>query len=146
MMRILLAACAVFAALFLSLGLIGSTPAAAGYYRSNYDGGYYGGYHRRDWGPRYHRSRGYYHRPYYRSYHRGCGYDRGCGRSYHRSFYRSHYRGCGYDNGCGGYNGGYVNAGYRWSGYGWRGGNGWGGGCTTVYLPYGWRWYRALSC
>jgi hypothetical protein len=84
-------------------------------------------------------------------YYSGCGggYGYGCG-------YRRYYSSCGYGYGCGGYGYGIVRVGGGWSqtlpalasgyGYGGYGGYGWGGGCHTAYIPYGWNWVRTSSC
>ena len=122
-------------------------PAYRSSYDDGYDGGYSGGY-----------GGGYYERPYRRSY-GGYSYD---GPRY--GGYGYGYGGYGY-RGYGGYGYGYgyptVRLGGGWSqtatalgyGYGGYGGYGhgstyagWGGGCSTAYIPYGWSWARARTC
>ena len=129
MMRIVLAAYALCAALVLMIGVGGTAPAEAGYYRYGYHGGGYDrGY--RGYGIRsgYYGGRGYYDR---RAYYGGRGYYRG---------YDSGYRTTYYDRPA--YRSGYVDSDYYDSGYTSGGYH----GCHTAYIPYGWRWYRASSC
>jgi hypothetical protein len=151
MMRIMLAAYALCAALILSLGVFGSTPAEAGYYGHRHN---HGGYHRG------YRARTVYRGGYYggRGYHGGRGYysNRGYyGGGYRTAHYSRPVYGPDYRQDAGYYNPGYYNT-YADDGYygGYDGGYGYGGGygggygygCNTVYIPYGWRWYRASSC
>jgi hypothetical protein len=129
MMRIVLAAYALCAALVLMIGVGGAAPAEAGYYRYGYHGGgYYRGY--RGYGVRtgYYGRRAYYGDYGYRRYddgYRTAYYDRP---AYRSGYYDSRYADDGY------YDDSYS---YRSGGY---------GGCHTAYIPYGWRWYRASSC
>ena len=127
-------------------------PAYRSSYDDGYDGGYSGGY-----GGGY--SDGYYERPY-RRYYGGYSYDRPRYGGYGYGYGGYGYRGYGY----GGYGYGYptVRIGGGWSQtasaatataamatavtatastYA-----GWGGGCNTAYIPYGWSWARARSC
>ena len=94
MMRIVLAAYALCAALVLMIGVGGTAPAEAGYYRYGYHGGGYDrGY--RGYGIRsgYYGGRGYYDR---RAYYGGRGYYRGYDSGYRTTYYdRPAYRsGC----------------------------------------------------
>jgi hypothetical protein len=123
-------------------------------YDDGYDGGYNGGYNGGYGG-------GYYERPY-RRYYGGYSYDRPRYGGYGYGYGGYGYRGYG---GYGGYGYGYptVRIGGGWSqtagalGYGYGGSGyggygygstyaGWGGGCGTAYIPYGWNWVRARSC
>ena len=175
MMRVITAAYAICAALFLALGVFASTPAdAQGYYR--------GGYQRAAFyrGPRggaalvrtgYYGGRGYYGGGGYRTGYYGGGYRTG----YYGGGSRTGYYGRPYGYGVryagsGYYGGGYSDVGYRDADYGdagytdigysggydagYVGGYGYGGydggyaygGCHTAYIPYGWTWYRASNC
>lgn len=126
-------------------------------YDDGYDGGYRGGYSGGYDG-------GYYERPY-RHYHGGYSYDRprygGYGYGYGGYGYRGYggYGGYGYGYPTvrigGGWSqtasalgfGGYGYGGYGYGGYGYGSTYaGWGGGCSTTYIPYGWNWARARSC
>lgn len=159
MLRIALAACPLFAALIISMGLFDSAPAQAG--------GYYGyrpGYHSSYWpyrpayrGPSYGYRSGY--RPYRSAYYGRPAYRGGYygGRPYRP--YHGGYADTGYDPGD---DAGYVTAGYDnpdygydSPGYGYDVGYryaGYDGGYSspacvarTVYIPNGWSWSRSYD-
>ena len=132
MLRIASAAYALCAALLLSIGLFGSTPAEAGdYYGQRY--GYHSNY-------RPYRS-AYYGRPAYQSAYYGRPY-----RPYYRpsySSYRPYYRPYYSSYYSDGYDTGYYNTGYRYAGYYDNGYSSYGCTRRTVYIPYGWSWYKS---
>ena len=158
MLRIASAAYALCAALLLSIGLFGSSPAeAGGYYGERYGyhshhryrSTYYGRPYRSHYRPYYSSYRPHYrsfyssyrphYRPYYSSYR---SYDRPYYSSY-RPYYRPHYR--SYDTGyyAPSYRPRYYDGGYRTASYYDRGYSAYGCQRRTVYMPYGWTWYRA---
>ena len=51
------------------------------------------------------------------------------------------FSGTGYSSPYAGYGSAYLGYGYPYAGYG-----GYGYGCNTAYIPYGWTWYRSTSC